>query len=100
MNQLEVSSQDSASLRNKYTELVTENKQLRDENQRLLKELTEHNGSASDALFMSHTQALSKLEVAQDENARLLKQCEVLGECKFDKIWLASSKLTILEVFP
>ncbi|ERL84448.1 disks large homolog 5 [Dendroctonus ponderosae] len=80
MNQLEVSSQDSASLRNKYTELVTENKQLRDENQRLLKELTEHNGNASEALFMSHTQALSKLEVAQDENARLHKQCEVLGQ--------------------
>lgn len=80
MNQLEVSSQDSASLRNKYTELVTENKQLRDENQRLLKELTEHNGNASEALFMSHTQALSKLEVAQDENSRLHKQCEVLGE--------------------
>ncbi|KAF7278190.1 hypothetical protein GWI33_008684 [Rhynchophorus ferrugineus] len=80
MNQLEVSSQDSASLRTKYTELVSENKQLREENQRLLKELTEHNGNASEALFMSHTQALSKLELAQDENARLLKQCEVLGQ--------------------
>lgn len=79
MNQLEVSSQDSASLRTKYAELVSENKQLREENQRLLKELTEHNGNASEALFMSHTQALSKLELAQDENARLLKQCEVLG---------------------
>lgn len=76
MNQLEVSSQDSASLRTKYTELLAENKQLREENQRLL---NEHNGNASDALYMSHTQALSKLEVAQDENARLLKQCEVLG---------------------
>ncbi|XP_050299121.1 disks large homolog 5 [Anthonomus grandis grandis] len=80
MNQLEVSSQDSASLRNKYTELINENKQLRDENQRLLKELTEHNGNASEALFMSHSQALSKLEVAQDENARLIKQCEVMGQ--------------------
>lgn len=76
MNQLEVSSQDSASLRTKYTELLAENKQLREENQRLV---NEHNGNASDALYMSHTQALSKLEVAQDENARLLKQCEVLG---------------------
>lgn len=76
MNQLEVSSQDSASLRTKYTELLAENKQLREENQRLL---NEQNGNASDALYMSHTQALSKLEVAQDENARLLKQCEVLG---------------------
>ncbi|XP_066137661.1 disks large homolog 5 isoform X5 [Euwallacea fornicatus] len=80
MNQLEVSSQDSASLRTKYNELLAENKQLRDDNQRLLSELTEQNGNASDALYMSHTQALSKLEVAQDENARLLKQCEVLGQ--------------------
>ncbi|KAJ8967605.1 hypothetical protein NQ314_002723 [Rhamnusium bicolor] len=80
MNQLEVSSQDSASLRNKYTELLNENKQLQSENQRLCKELLERNGNTSDALFMSHTQALSKLEVAQDENARLAKQCEVLGQ--------------------
>nr|CAI5853686.1 unnamed protein product [Callosobruchus analis] len=80
MNQLEVSSQDSASLRTKYTELLNENKQLQAENQRLLKELSEHNGNASEALFVSHTQALSKLEVAQDENARLIKQCEVLGQ--------------------
>ncbi|VEN54343.1 unnamed protein product, partial [Callosobruchus maculatus] len=80
MNQLEVSSQDSASLRTKYTELLNENKQLQAENQRLLKELSEHNGNASEALFVSHTQALSKLEVAQDENARLIKQCEALGQ--------------------
>ncbi|XP_060523057.1 disks large homolog 5 [Cylas formicarius] len=79
MNQLEVSSQDSASLRNKYAELLNENKLLREENQRLLKE-TEHNGNASEALFMSHTQALSKLELAQDENARLKEQCDVLGQ--------------------
>ncbi|CAG9767331.1 unnamed protein product [Ceutorhynchus assimilis] len=78
MNQLEVSSQDSASLRNKYEKLISENKQLRDDNQQLLKELNEQNGNASEALFLSHKQALSKLELAQDENARLLKQCEVL----------------------
>lgn len=80
MNQLEVSSQDSASLRTKYTELLNENKQLQAENQRLCKELTERNGNASESLFMSHSQALSKLEIAQDENSRLLKQCELLSQ--------------------
>lgn len=78
MNQLEVSSQDSATLRTKYSDLLSENKQLQAENQRLCKELAEHNGNASEALFMSHTQALAKLEVSQDENARLMKQCDVL----------------------
>ncbi|KAJ8978068.1 hypothetical protein NQ317_000626 [Molorchus minor] len=80
MNQLEVSSQDSASLRTKYAELLNENKQLQAENQRLMRELHEHNGNTSDALYMSHTQALSKLEMAQDENARLTKQCDLLGQ--------------------
>ncbi|XP_057658285.1 disks large homolog 5 [Diorhabda carinulata] len=80
MNQLEVSSQDSASLRTKYAELLNENKQLQAENQRLCKELTERNGNASESLFMSHSQALSKLEIAQDENSRLLKQCELLSQ--------------------
>ncbi|KAL1497435.1 hypothetical protein ABEB36_008409 [Hypothenemus hampei] len=80
MNQSDVSSPDFSTLRNKYAELKAENNQLREENQRLLKELTEHNGNASEALFMSHTQALSKLEIAQNENVRLLKQCEVLGQ--------------------
>lgn len=80
MNQLEVSSQDSATLRTKYTELMNENKQLQQQNQTLLKELAEHTGNGSEALFMSHTQALSKLEVAQDENARLAKQCKELDQ--------------------
>ncbi|XP_074038201.1 MAGUK family member discs large 5 isoform X1 [Leptinotarsa decemlineata] len=80
MNQLEVSSQDSASLRTKYAELLNENKQLQAENQRLCQELADRNGNASEALFMSHSQALSKLELAQDENARLAKQCEVLSQ--------------------
>ncbi|XP_072384932.1 disks large homolog 5 isoform X2 [Diabrotica undecimpunctata] len=80
MNQLEVSSQDSASLRTKYAELLNENKQLQAENQRLCKELAERNGNATESLFMSHSQALSKLEIAQDENSRLVKQCEVLGQ--------------------
>lgn len=82
MNQLEVSSQDSACLRTKYAEILNENKQLQAENQRLLKELTEQNGNPSDALFMSHNQALSKLELAQDENMRLSKQCDVLEQGK------------------
>lgn len=80
MNQLEVSSQDSACLRTKYVEILNENKQLQSENQRLLKGLTDQSSNASEALFISHSQALSKLECAQDENARLIKQCEVLEQ--------------------
>ncbi|CAH0564327.1 unnamed protein product [Brassicogethes aeneus] len=62
MNQLEVSSQDSAALRNKFTELLAENKRLDQENQCLRKDLQEHN----------------------NENARLSKQCEKLGQDKGD----------------
>lgn len=80
MNQLEVSSQDSACLRTKYSEILNENKQLQADNQRLLKELTDQNSNASEALFISHNQALSKLECAQDENTRLIKQCDVLEQ--------------------
>ncbi|XP_044252659.1 disks large homolog 5 [Tribolium madens] len=87
MNQLEVSSQDSASLRTRYSELLSEKQRLEQENQRLRKELNEvhrqqqdvvllaENGN-SDSLYISHSQALSKLELAKDENNRLAKQFE------------------------
>lgn len=91
MNQLEVSSQDSASLRTRYSELLSDKQILEQENQRLRKELSDvhrqqkdvvllaENGNA-DSLYISHTQALSKLELAKDENSRLAKQCELLGQ--------------------
>lgn len=58
MNQLEVTSLDSATLRVKYTELLTENKRLEQENQCVRNDLQEH----------------------KDEKARLMQQCDSLGQ--------------------
>lgn len=89
MNQLEVSSQDSASLRTKYSDLLNEKQRLEQENQRLRKELNDVHRQQKDvllaaengnpeSLYISHTQALSKLELAKDENGRLIKKCDLL----------------------
>jgi chromosome segregation ATPase len=111
MNQLEVSSQDSASLRTKYSELLNEKQRLEQENQRLRKDLTEvhrqqqdvllaaENGNA-DSLYISHSQALSKLELAKDENNRLAKQCELLGqERNIAQREIASLKQQVLKLY-
>lgn len=66
--------EDLATMRTRYADLVNEHQQLQQENKRL-KELT---NAGTDSLFISHTQALSKLEVAQDENARLAQKCDLL----------------------
>lgn len=93
MNQLEVSTQDSAALRTKYGEVVTEN-------QRLEAMISENGNSDSlyllgrrndrddcetfrkryDELSASHSQAITKLERAQDEINGLNKQCEELNQ--------------------
>ncbi|CAH1165122.1 unnamed protein product [Phyllotreta striolata] len=60
MNQLEISSQDSSTLRTKYSELLVEHKQLQSEHQAL-------------------REALSKVESSQDDNARLMKERDELN---------------------
>ncbi|KAJ3662868.1 hypothetical protein Zmor_007188 [Zophobas morio] len=91
MNQLEVSSQDSATLRSKYADLLSEKQRLEQENQRLRKDfadvhrqqevvlLATDNGNG-DPLYLSHPQSIAKLELTKDENTRLVKQCELLGQ--------------------
>lgn len=104
MNQLEVSTQDSAALRTKYGEVMTENQRLEQDNQNLRRQqevMISDNGN-SDSLFLlgrrnerddcetlrkryedllaSHSQAITKLERAQDEINSLNKQCEELSQ--------------------
>lgn len=107
MNQLEVSTQDSAALRTKYGEVVTENQRLEQDNQSLRRQqeaMISENGNPSDSLYLlgrrnerddcetlrkrydellaSHSQAITKLERAQDEINGLNKQCEELNQAR------------------
>lgn len=93
--------EDSASLRTKYGDMVSENQRLEQDIQTLrnkLSELTHNrkqevllpdNGVSYDYdalrkryedLKSSHSQALAKLELASDESNRLTKQCEELSQ--------------------
>lgn len=98
MNQLEVSAQESETLRKKYTDIGSEKQRL----EREIKAL--ENGNADslyvslsrrneavrddyevlrktyDDLLLSHSTAITKLELAQEETARLNKQLEQLSE--------------------
>lgn len=105
MNQLEVSTQDSAALRTKYGEVMTENQRLEQDNQNLRRQqevmISENGNSDSlyllgrrnnerddcealrkryDDLLASHSQAITKLERAQDEINSLNKRCEELNQ--------------------
>lgn len=105
MNQLEVSTQDSAALRTKYGEVMTENQRLEQDNQNLRRQqevmISENGNSDSlyllsrrnndrdeceavrkryDDLLASHSQAIAKLERVQDEINSLNKRCEELNQ--------------------
>ncbi|XP_022916732.2 disks large homolog 5 isoform X1 [Onthophagus taurus] len=110
MNQLEVSSQDTAALRTKYGDVLNENQRLEQNIQSLRNELSEYHRqqevllsdtNTSDSLYMltrhdvvdyetlrkryeelisSHSQAINKLEMAQVENNRLTKKVDELSQ--------------------
>lgn len=97
MNQLEVSTQDSAALRTKYGEVVSENQNLRRQQEAMISEngnsdslflLTRRNERDDcetlrkryDELLASHSQAITKLERAQDEINSLNKQRDELNQ--------------------